>query len=330
MAIVVYQCDVCKRQIQLMRNIKGLECINRCTITHGCRGKLYQVSLHPDYIRGQIADDVPGLDNWIPRRVLFNFTQAIRRDTWVITHNMGTAPIVSVFVDHPTENNPNNREEITPVDIVYTSEDVVTLKFDAPYSGIAQLVGRQSDPNLLQPYERSSETTTEPLQISSNGEITIATLATKEDNTTINITIQYDTAVGATPQLVYEIDNQPSLNSAWVDSNRVVFKGKVYNVRSFNGLVPQMANGEINSGSNLFFTAVSWDNTPTTTTIKTNEILILLASSPFETVDKISNQFIDVSTITPTKNTFALFYNSGEFYVDPSNIQSVYPPIRKI
>ena len=99
MAIVVYKCDVCKRDIELEQNIKGLENIQRCTITHGCRGKLYQTKVLPDYVRGRLPDQVAGLDDWRQRTVLYNHEQTIESDSWLVNHNLGTFPSVSVFVN---------------------------------------------------------------------------------------------------------------------------------------------------------------------------------------------------------------------------------------
>ncbi len=70
MAIVVYKCDVCKREKEYIRNVEGIEKIQRCTITHGCRGKLFQVELLPDYIRASSSARVLGLDEWRERKVL--------------------------------------------------------------------------------------------------------------------------------------------------------------------------------------------------------------------------------------------------------------------
>lgn len=331
MSIVVYKCDVCKRDIEIPRNIEGLERVQRCTITLGCRGKMYQTKVLPDFIRGQLPDDVAGLDNWIQRVVLYNHTQAIERDEWIITHNMGAAPIVSVFVDRPTSEDENNREEITPTDIIFETEDIVILRFDRPWSGIAQLVGRQSDPNLLRPFERAVEPTVPTNQISLEGEISIATRIDKDLGSTItNVKIEYNTATGTCPQINYAVDDQPAVNSAWVDFNRIIVNGKIYTVRSFNGLVPQMTSGVINSGSNFRFIGVDWTDNGTFETIGEDEMLILLASSPFQQVDKQRDRFIDVTSVTQLQNQFAFVFNTGEFFADEATVETVYPLIRPV
>ena len=205
MAIVVYKCDTCKREKEFARDIKGLDTLQNCTITHGCRGQLYHKQLLPDYLRASFPDDVSGLEDWLQRKVLYNHTQGIERDNWLVIHNLGTFPSIQVFVNRPIEGNEDNQEELLPSDIEIIDNNTLLLKFDRPWAGIAQLVTRQSDPNLLNPIVTELPTTTTNLtQISNAGEITIATkIATLGDSTNINVTLLYTTTQGSTPQIIY-------------------------------------------------------------------------------------------------------------------------------
>lgn len=330
MAIVEFKCDTCKRTIQLQRNIEGLEKIQRCTITHGCRGKIYQVNVYRDYIRGELPDDVEGLDNWVQRKVLHTHFQAIERDEWVVQHNMGTNPIVSVYVDRPIEGDLENREKITPEDIVIVDKNSIIIRFDRPWSGLAQLVGRQSDPALLQPTERATTQAIEPYQMSLSGEITIATrISSIGDEPSISLLVEYDTSQTRL-QYTYAADDQPSINSAWVDYDRIVVRGKLYTVRSFNALVPEMVSGAIGNGAQMRFVGVDSNNDQTVEDINRGDILILLASEPFQSVDKIQDKFIDVNDAVTQQNISGLFYNSGEFFADPTIVKTIYPTIRSV
>lgn len=335
MTIIVYQCDTCKREIEKIQNRKGLEVINRCTITQGCRGKLYQTKVLPDFIRNSLPNDVTGLTNWSPRKVLLNHTQTIEKDVWVIElePGMGTAPIVSVFVNRPTNTDSNNQEEITPSTISYTV-DTVTLTFDRPWSGIAQLVSRQSAPTILSTTVTQTDTSSDYVQISNNGEITIATRVTSDDNNSlVGISMTFDSATGTDITSNYVADNQPSTNSAWVDYNKVIIKGKIYNVRSFSGLTSEMVTGTINNGSTFLFDGIDWNGADSDTTYETlqkEEAIILLSSEPHESIDKIFDKFIDVSLVTADSNQFGFHYNDGEFFADPSIVQTLYPLIRKV
>jgi len=333
MAIVVYKCDTCKREIELQRNIEGLEHVGRCNITHGCRGKLYQVRLLPDYIRGTIPDPVSGLDDWKSRKVLHNHAQAVERDEWIIVHNMGAVPIVSVFVDRPIEGNLDNREEITPDDIIIVNDNTIRLVFSRSWSGIAQLVARQSDPDLFKPTIREAVEVESPIQFSSGGEISIATrIGSFNATSAISLEVEFTTPSGITDTVQYSIDTEPSLASPWVDYDQgVIVKGQIYSVRSFNGIVPEMTFGAIGSGSTFKFTGVdSSGGTGTPSPIATGDILVLLAGSPYQPVDKILNQYVDVTDVTSEKNPSGFYYNNGEFFVVPEVPRDVYPLIRSV
>lgn len=328
MSVVVYKCSVCKREIELERNIRSLETVGRCIITNGCRGSLYQTKVLQDFTRGRLPDSVSGLNDWQQRKVLFNYEQVIERDEWIIEHNLGSYPAVSVFVNYPTENDPTNQEEITPDDIIIDNEDQITLRFQRPYSGVAQLVARQSDPDLLRPVEREAEQVAPPVQLSVSGEITIATLTSSLPNPTISIRTKYTTTIDTQELATYNIDDQPTLLSPWVDYDRIVVRGRVYIVRSYAGLIPRMTDGTIDSGSTFQFVGVDPLGSNSFQEISNRQVLILLASSPYDVVDKNKTQFIDVTSVSDTENPFAFYYDTGEFFAQANIVQSVYPPIR--
>lgn len=343
MSIVVMKCDTCKREIELQRNIRGLESVGRCTITHGCRGSLYQVKLHPDYIRGTIPDSVTGLDDWKQRKILHDHTQTIERNEWTITHNMGVVPAVSVFVDRPIEGDLNNREEITPQDVIPIDSNTIKLVFDRAWSGIAQLVSRQSDPDLLRPTTRELIETEDAIQISNQGEITIATrvnpsiISPDLSASVISLVMEYDTTSGAIIQELYSADDTPTLLSPWNGSeyDRIVVNvnstRQPYTVRSFNALTQNMTSGNIDSGSTFKFNQVDPAGTGSNfRDIDAGEIIILLASKPFDNVDKLTDQYIDVLKVTPTLNPFGFFYNNGEFFATPDIVTRVFPQILNI
>ncbi len=339
MAIVEYKCDTCKREIELQRNINGLEIVGRCIITHGCRGSLYQTKLHPDYIRGSIPDPVAGLDDWKQRKVLHNHVQTIEREEWLVEHDMGVVPTVSVFVDRPIQGNLDYQEEITPTDIIVIDDNNLKLKFDKAWSGNAQLVSRQSDPNLLQPIVRTTEVDSTPYQISNLGEISIATrLDVDQAAPIIQLRLEYVSALGVSIiETYFNVDDQPSINSAWqgaaydriivnVNSTRYPFT-----VRSFNGVTASMTGGDIESGSTFKFRQIDTSGVGSNwRIIQPGEVLILLATPPYDIVDKVFNQYIDVADVSDTNNQFGFYYNNGEFFALTETITSVYPPISNI
>ncbi len=330
MAIVIYKCDTCKREKEFQRNIEGLEKIQRCTITHGCRGKLFQTEYLPDYIRASAPEQVLGLDEWRQRKVLYDHIQSIARDNWIIEHNLGTFPSISVFVKIPIDGDLDNVEEIIPTDTVVVDENNMILKFDRAWSGQAQLVARQSDPNLLKPFTRIQDTTAQALpQISNIGEIAIATRdSTVGECVNVNLTVSYNTTQNTIVEKTYIANDDPSATaSSWGDFNTVVIKGKIYTIRSYQGVVDAMQDETIGSGSTFRFTAITDCATPSRSILQ-DEVYILFASKPFDTVDKLTEQYIDVFDITESVNPFALLYDSGEFFAQTNVIQNTYPAIR--
>jgi len=336
MAIVVYKCDVCKRDIELERNLHGLEKMQRCIITHGCRGKLYQIGLLPDYVRGRLPKQVSGLDDWRQRKVLYDHLQVIENDTWIIKHDLGTFPSISVFVAFPSEEDPNNTIEIIPTDTIIVDEDNIILKFDRKYSGLAQLVSRQSDPDLLRPVVGLKVEDVNLQQLSISGEITVATrISTVGEQQDIELGVSYTTTENEIINQIYTADaNLPNTVSPWRDIDKVIIKGKIYTIRSFSGIIPEMLDETISSGSTFIFTTISTNPTGSPASIHRaidqDEVYLLFAQDPFDSVDKLTNQYIDVFDVTTTENKFSFVYDTGEFLSQKTVIQTIYPLIRSV
>lgn len=331
MAIVVYKCDTCKREIEIQRNIQGLEHVGRCNITHGCRGKLYQVNIFEDFVRGTIPDPVVGLDDWKQRKVLHNHDQAIERDEWLIHHGMGVIPIVSVYGDRPIEGDLDNRVEVTPSEVIAVDQDTIRVLFDRPWSGVAQLVARQSDPDLFRDdVSLASAEEEAAVQISINGEITIATrIDTFNSASAIELTKQYMTPLDTSFDVTFVIDTSPASitsdgldGSPWSDEGFLVIRGSLYQVRSYAGITQEITTNAVPSGSTFQYTTSNAGD------LERGQVLILLASAPYDNIDIIKDQYIDVTDVTDTNNQFGFYYNNGEFFASPSVPQDVYPHIR--
>lgn len=335
MAIVLYKCDTCKRTKEIERNISGLETVGRCTITYGCRGKLYQEKLLPDYIRGSIPKDVTGLDPWVKRKVVHDHQQPIASTVWTVHHEMGVRPSVIVYVSKPIESNPEYMEKIDPYSIQVVDDNTIKLIFERAYSGYAQAYSNQSTPIKAgdEKVVRKQCTTSAvaPQQISNMGEITIATRVSKFfEADEVTLRVKFTTTNGSTPETEYVADNQPSIYSAWVTEDLVYIKGEVYTVRSFNGITNEMYNGVINSGSTFNFTGITDNSAPGINDLRAlnrDDAFILLAKPPFETVDRIKNYIIDLTAVTDTKNKFDFYFADGEFFANSNVVESVYPSI---
>lgn len=254
MAVVTYQCTTCHRQTDIIQNQQGLEWVGHCNITLGCRGTLYQVEVKPDYIRGVPTPDVVGLKNWVQRKVLFNFTQGVANTQWVIQHDLGTAPSVVVYINQPTVSNPNNQVEVLPQEIVYNTDDQLTLIFSTAYSGIAQCIARSSNPDILSPRPTPPVVTTPPtVQLSNQGIVTIATrVLTIGDPTNVSISLAYTLGSSTSPtDITYIASNVPSDLSPWSDTSSVVVRGKTYTVRTFNVQTAQTTSGQVSDNSSV-------------------------------------------------------------------------------
>lgn len=254
MAVVEYQCSVCKRTIDLVQNQQGLEWVGHCNITLGCRGILYQIDVKPDFTRGLPTPNVVGLKNWVQRKVLFNFTQAVARSTWTINHDLGTAPSVVVFVNQPTQDDPTAQVEILPEEIIYNTDDQLTLIFLTAVAGIAQCIARSSNPDLLQP--RPAPPVVSPpatIQLSNQGILTIATQILSVGNpTNMSLTLSYTLGSSSvSTNITYTASNVPSNLSPWADTSTVIIKGKSYAVRTFNVQTAQTISGTVSNGSTV-------------------------------------------------------------------------------
>jgi hypothetical protein len=337
MAVVVYRCTVCKREIELQQNREGLERAHHCNITQHCRGSLYQVNFYSDYIRGGPPTDVVGLNNWNQRNILYTHEQGSNKESWVIQHNLGTYPAITVYVSRPSEDIPDYIEKIEPADIIVIDPNTIILNFERAYSGIAQLLARQTEPTV-KPVMSSielEEPTTELniMPLSNEGEMTIATkIASFGESTNVEIQLTYYTIQNTTHVISFLVDDQPSIASPWHDFNKVIINGKSYVVRSFTAIPIEITNGVISNGSTCYISGINTDpeNSTEFTPIANGDIVFLLATPPQTIYDKITTTLINSADIATDENTFAIVYDNGEYFVDTSTQQRIYPPIRSV
>jgi len=332
-AVVKFKCDTCLRTIELPRNKDSIETIKRCIITKGCRGSLKQEQLLDNFVRGRPVTPVEGLENWIQRKALFNFTQSVSRSEWLIKHDMGIFPSVVVFINAPTETDPNNQSEIIPDDIIAIDENNIKLVFSKAVAGIAQLIARETDPDIFTSVSQATSVLdTTPIQITANTQLTLANLIKNElSGPVVNIKYQitYFPPNNVTPVIIEYIANTvPQIESPWSGFNTIVIKGKVYRVRSFDIQVPEMANGIIGPGSTFQFTGIAYDTGSSPSPLNEGDAYVLLANSPYTVFDVITNKLIDTTKSNSTQNAFAFSFNQGEMLTDPNIITNLFPQIR--
>ena len=144
MATISYNCDTCKRQIEILEQPQGFTVVGKCVITEGCIGRLYRTARNPNNVRESAPNYVEGLNNFVPRRAFFEFQQTISTDKWTVNHNMGVLPSIFVYVlDNNNEYVLLDNEEYT---INPTSKNSLYLKFDNRVKGIVQCVAKSTIP----------------------------------------------------------------------------------------------------------------------------------------------------------------------------------------
>lgn len=320
----IYKCSACSRRVRVPTNKQGLDIIQRCIITHNCLGKMSRVTNAKDINdTPAFSPEVEGVPDWFQRRVLYTHDQPVQSATWTIRHSLATRPKVYVYVNRIV----NGRETLVKVDPkTETTVDLNTIQltFDTPASGSAQCIALSSqnttNPTSLAP----TETPSEAFQLTSdNGEITIATLSS---DPLVGIGLTYRTS-GTEQELTIDyagIDATASVGSAWAGTQRVVINGQLYTIRSFNitktPLAPAyFAGGAVPNGSRFYISTFS--NAPPSR----GSVLFLLSRSPHATVDRITDRYVDASTISSVSPQ--LFYNQGRAYAELSVIRTTYPPV---
>lgn len=343
MAIIRYKCTVCKREIDLPENQKGLEVMNRCVITEGCRGELYRLTRKQDFIRGDFPPRVPGLTDYTPRRVLYNHDQAVGAREWFVEHNLGVAPAVEVLVDRvtdsgesftstpcavrDTDSSTTSLIETTDFQVTITGPNTLTITFDDPESGLAQCIARSSAPVVV---EEEVVTEAAATQLTATG--SFLTVATRNDTITsgssVDFEVKYTAPGSTTPTTVtYTAPPTTSSDSPWNDFDNVQIAGKTYQVRSFDAFVSGMSDGTIPDGSSFYFNRI---NDGGLRTIQSGEVIILLALDPYANVDKVQDRIIDVSRVTSENAALSLFHSDRELFAFTSIITSTFPPIREV
>ena len=325
MTVIVYKCPVCDRTIDIVQNEKGLETVGRCVITDGCRGKLYQLSVKQDFTRGEYPSAVAGLIDWSQRKVLYDHTQTVADSQWLIQHDLGVSPSVQVFIEVPVSGG-TELEETTPDSIVVVDENNIIINLSRNESGVAQCVGRNSKPVITNVRVEETRTETEPFQFSGNSEITIATIDT---TTNIDLVLSFTTPDGRIVDLTYTVDNVPSITSPWSDTDKIFFHEKSYIVRSFSGIDQvSITDGTVQDSSSFYIKSINVGSGARS--LVSEEIIILLADSPYTEVDKRRSSFVDPTLIGADEASFSFYYENGEFLVYDNLIETVFPPIRSI
>lgn len=343
MATVRYKCSVCKREIELPENKRGLEVIDKCIITLGCRGDLYRIDRNPDFVRGEYPLRVGGLTDWSARRVLYNHTQSVASREWRIVHDLGVAPSVQVLIDRAVLSGEDTElvpcavrtldatEQFETLDfsIEIVSANEILLTFTDPQSGFAQLIARSTAGRT---FEETAAEPVEPFQLTNDTLLTIATLNdTIPTGASFNLDVVYTPPSSGSITQTYSVGSGlPLVTSPWNDFTTILIEGKRYKVRTIDMFIPEFSNGIIGNGSSFYFSQISGIGSPIGRSIAAREIFILLALSPYDNVDKVLNQLINVNRVNASNAELSFYHQDRELFAFDNIIISTFPEIREV
>lgn len=343
MATISYKCDTCKRETELIENQSGFTIIGKCNITEGCLGHLYRTGRNPNNVRESSPSFVEGLSNFIPRKALYEYPQTLPSDSWEVTHNMGVLPATFVYIsDSNGAIKYIKDEEYT---VAPEGKNKIVVKFKQKYSGIIQCVARSTVPQI--PNTLPSPETT--FQVSSKGILTIAvpkyitytsgpnigqTLNVCVPNNSVKIDIEIskpnEESFVCSEIVPNVLDNRSPWN-AW--SEIIVAKRKNYCVRTIDILKMKVFGtailkaSDIPNGTRMRFLSIDYGD-GIVRKINTRSVLALLAKSPYQYVDKIQDQIVDIGEMSGSTPDYFV-YVDGELRIDNTLVEKTYPDIAR-
>lgn len=338
MATITYQCNTCKRILQKLENKQGMTVFSKCIITDGCHGKLYKIDRNIDNSRESFPSEVLGLSDYSPRKAFYRHDQTLSSKTWRVEHNLSTSPAITVYI----KNTSNELVLLNQDEYVITIADnnTVNLTFTQNYTGTAQCIARSTTISNVQ-----TKTTITNIQVTSNGVLTIAVPEIMVNDypipsvDMISSTFQLSmiTEKPSSSQITSVESFSASLVTglSWSDTSKIIIrKRKNYVVRHKNilslstFLTLKAGATTLPNGTKLYFTDMQIPHSGMVP-IDSRKLLFLLSKSPFASVDKVKNQFVDVGEMLDT--TFNYFtYIDGELYVNSVNVENTYPDIVKV
>ena len=339
MATTTYNCTVCKRQVERVENVYGLDIFAKCIITRGCRGKLRKTGRNMDNIRESFPKFEANLEDYAPRNSFAQHKQTIESASWTVDHGLNCDPAITVYTA-------NASGKLVPLDnALFTATPIdrnsTKIVFPIATSGIAHFNARSSTGIVNAGAVETSELT----QVTVGGSFVFAMprLITKDTRSGDSVTMDLNDPIGdirleivlekpnQEPIYCFEIINGMLDSTPWTGISEVlVAKRKNYylktkNILNFNTFSnPELKFTDIPEGTRLRFTRVDY-GTGVTQHIEYKSVLMLLSAAPYEFTDKIRNKLLDLGELLTVGGY--LTYSNGEFYVNTSVIEKTYPPI---
>ena len=323
MAIVVYKCDTCKREIEVPQNIHGIEIMSRCIITSGCKGKLSQTQVKSSHIRGKLpAPDPTGLKDWVPRQTYYKQEQPLLLRVWKIKHNLGTNPSIRVSVELDGGGSVETDEFVT--NHVNLFETWIT--FSEPRKGNIQCFARTSITEETRELLRTPAPARQMIDLTANNILTLAVPSTFQDRITITFLSTTTNTLITLPPMVLPttvLADSPWKTFTTINSD-VFFMGTRMKIKTIN-IASHMTNAGISvpDGSVFYFNGYSTSEYP----LQAKQVYALLSHHPHSKYDRNMSQLVDLSSITASAvvGTTKLLDNS--LLIDPQLVQVTYPKI---
>lgn len=350
MATISYKCDSCKRTIELVENPQGFTVVGKCVITNGCIGRLYKTGRNPNNVRESSPSYVEGLDNYIPRRAFFEYSQTLPSNSWLVSHGMGTVPSVAVYIiqsDSAMELLDNSEYSLTIVD-----NNSILIEFEKNVKGIVQCVAKSTVPLLpsVIPVE------IELVKASTDGIITFAvpkfitqlrgyaptpptstTLPINlcEDTTPIQIEIEV-TKPNEDPFICFEdVENFTTTKSPWFGWKEILINSRrnyctrtldLKKLKVFESI--GLISGEVPNGTRIRFLRIDYGS-GRKEEIPSRGLLMLIANYPYEYVDKEKGKLIDVGELIGDNLGYFIFQD-GDIFLNGVNVEKTYPNISRV
>lgn len=327
MSVVVYQCDTCKRELDILRNERGLDTISRCVITQGCKGSLYQITDKGTGVFSRPLQDVEGLDNYRRRNVLYIHQQLLSSSVWTIEHNLNSNPSVVVYRDTVNLNGSKSSILMDPDDYVVTfiNGNSITVEFAVGSTGIAHIISRSSNPDTVDFISEPTLFT----QVTSNSILTVGIPLTGNEtleddpNTPLPLNFISPSTSEVTRLMVDAIPHKNSqgiislFNTPWQDTDTIFVGGNLYKVKSLRvDSIIQSQNLE--EGSPFYF-----DDT---------NFIILTSNPPYSPLNvDINKQRVFIpSAIVNTGVGSNSRVTDGQFTIDETQGVDYHPAIKII
>lgn len=351
MAVVVYQCDTCKRELHRKQNRGGLDVVGHCIITDGCRGRLMMNEVKPSYAIGHSTQPVIGLKDWSPRKVLYTYQQDFLKKTWEVHHGLRNQPSIATYVYRG-----DVLERVVPENIDYVTNDIAVITFATAVTGIAQCQARSASdgqnittllPRPAIPTDSTTFNLSRSIQLTNGtsvGELTLATrvstVAVSGFSPTQPIKVKahflsptdLEELTNIPVELEFrDVNNTPVDNSSspWGGTQYASIHGHKYLIRSANihvgGSFGQtLTDRGIPQGAACYFT-VEYLNSPRD--IVPGEILILQSNAPHSTVDRIYDSAVDLFDITKENATASAVYVGLDILGNNALSKNIFPSI---